>query len=355
MGFFTGKNGVRMRKLKNGFTLVELLVVIGIIALLISILLPALSKAREAANTIKCASNLHAISQGIGEYLVEYKGYFPPSNFYNGLGYDPVSGQTPGKPTSGYVHWSSFLYSRKDLIGTDSPYLSTQGWDMFQCPSLVNGGLPPANPAPGLGDGAPVESPGVVDRQAPRLAYTVNEAICARGIFQIPFSDRGNLRGYRFVPAARVRNSGEVILATEIWGTQSTITANSLIDGTPGISASRRPVSGISAYGNYTADQAYKNNYNSSFSWATVTDLSNDPQTQLSPSQYILYTTLDFVGRNHGPKKYGHVAGAPSANWDLRKSNFVYVDGHVETKHIAETVYPKNQWTSGADFYSLDK
>lgn len=75
----TIKKGLPMQR-RRGFTLVEMLLVVAVIALLISILLPSLSRSKENARRSVCASNLHQISAALDQYVIEYLRRFPGGN-----------------------------------------------------------------------------------------------------------------------------------------------------------------------------------------------------------------------------------------------------------------------------------
>jgi prepilin-type N-terminal cleavage/methylation domain-containing protein/prepilin-type processing-associated H-X9-DG protein len=114
---------------RRAFTLVELLVVIGIIALLISILLPALNRAREQARMVKCASNERQIFMYVQMYVQDNRGSYPvppavldappPVTTY------PVAWYTYGINTMGMQHF--------EIINPGTP-LATQGALMTYLP-----------------------------------------------------------------------------------------------------------------------------------------------------------------------------------------------------------------------------
>src|SRR5205814_8066334 len=80
---------------RRAFTLVELLVVIGIIAVLIGILLPALARARMQANQLQCLSNLRTMGAAVEMYVNLYKGSFPIGAFDGNLNGNTTEARTP--------------------------------------------------------------------------------------------------------------------------------------------------------------------------------------------------------------------------------------------------------------------
>src|SRR3954463_13357586 len=95
-------SAVRKRK-RAAFTLIELLVVIGIIAILFSLLLPALARARRAAQTAACLSNLRQIGIAYHMYANSEKGFLPYALF-------PSWGRPPGYPApQPMIHWYNAL------------------------------------------------------------------------------------------------------------------------------------------------------------------------------------------------------------------------------------------------------
>jgi prepilin-type N-terminal cleavage/methylation domain-containing protein/prepilin-type processing-associated H-X9-DG protein len=128
----------------RGFSLVELLVVIGIIAILISILLPALGSAKANANRLKCASNLRTLGQVAMQYAADNRGWLPHSYYYGG-------GIITSGGMIGSISWVDLLARglRSNLPSAPkngtydsaydqlaAPYYSKIQW--FRCPSYPN-------------------------------------------------------------------------------------------------------------------------------------------------------------------------------------------------------------------------
>lgn len=120
---FTSFQKASRRPRRAGFTLVELLVVIGIVALLVSILLPALGHARDQARATTCAANLRNIGTGLQAYLTKFENYFPP--FVNGgLWQDPANPANRIDPNSDSAYWGVHLAIAGGLTK-----------ESFRCPS----------------------------------------------------------------------------------------------------------------------------------------------------------------------------------------------------------------------------
>jgi prepilin-type N-terminal cleavage/methylation domain-containing protein/prepilin-type processing-associated H-X9-DG protein len=105
---------------RRAFTLIELLVVVGIIAVLVEILLPVLSRAREAANRATCAANLRLLATGTIAYAQANRGRYPEAAYAGGF------------DSNDWVFWQAGRDLSESAL---APYLGGLGAGLLRCPS----------------------------------------------------------------------------------------------------------------------------------------------------------------------------------------------------------------------------
>src|SRR6476659_3131629 len=111
----------RWRCRAPGFSLVELVVVIGVIAILIALLLPVLTTARERARQIKCAAQLRSLGQAFANYAVAFKGAYPQCAVWERYGGDGTGGDDSPEPG-----WTERL----------EPYYAKVSSGVYHCPAF---------------------------------------------------------------------------------------------------------------------------------------------------------------------------------------------------------------------------
>lgn len=322
---------------RSAFTLIELLVVVAVIAILVGVLLPAIGKARKAAQAIQASNNARTVAQGVANYTVSYRFLYPPSYVY------PIS-RTSSKwkledqknqhpnPGYGYVHWSYFLFDGDESVKEEA----------FTDPVVEDGGAPATNPGPDPADWEPEQANGVgqqspsefpKDRQAKRMAFCGNAALFPRNKFNVPWP-----RKNRLVKSTEIEAPGKTILVGQYlnfpnWASIRLSSDDRIV--------SHRPISPFVGA-------------------SSGRDVYQEPATRSSPRFFYpredVILTQDFIGPHmieSNLSELNAVARHHDGGNDARYGGtgiYAFCDGHVEKLQVWETVR-RRLW--GRRYYSL--
>ncbi len=308
---------------RRAFTLVELLVVIGIIALLISILMPSLSKAREAARSVSCMANLRAIGQGMQLYVSQYKGNIPGSPWTSGRHLWRDNGAsasvlyTRTNVPTGPTEYFDFIAPLAQVMGlklpntTDGRIRAWQYYDgnslrQFQCPSNFGTlatlyGSNPGAPFQTVGQSISYGTAGIFLMQPNPNQYNTSTGW---GGFMRDTNNYWDLPGGYTPRITRIGAS-----STKIYAYDSGKWSRPIANAPPTYSYQAVDESVInSTFTDYGAFHGNSKSLNRKGAYTTLTAGENDAR---------------IFGFRHGTKK-------ARANKSMYRFNAVFFDGHVE-------------------------
>ena len=354
----------RMERRKNGFTLVELLVVITVIVILAGMLMPALGRARESARGVSCLNN----SKQMGTYLMMHAAgnndMLPSSYTYRNYGGETdaayagtsAAGAT-GTSNDGYIHWSAVVTGRETTgrgsptgVPTNATILQASidetikknaGFkaDVFKCPSFN-----PSNTKMGEAGGwkptrykgsavGTVTLPHTIDYQPEAMAYTANAIFMPR---------RKNLENEAHSNLVRLGMSvapeSEILIA-EYTDNAARIMGHSA-GGGPAMK-SHRPTNALGGLGGEAWLGGEKSYLNSSgdpmdFEMLSYDDIIRESQRK-DASGNPLFTKRDNSSTEDDLQYHILYTG-----WDRHagRSNYTFADGHAAMLTLKETMDP---------------
>ncbi|HEY1685203.1 MAG TPA: prepilin-type N-terminal cleavage/methylation domain-containing protein [Tepidisphaeraceae bacterium] len=308
---------VRKNKL-SAFTLVELLVVIGIIALLISILLPSLNRARESANQVKCMSNLRTIGQALAFYTGDNQGCMPwglvqyaPTYWGNqSLKRSYIADPKDANQPSWRDYLARELYKRAAGTSNQSDTQDNGMWGIFICPT----------------------SPVSVRKSSytsyttnPRLMPNMGDGDAYMNTYESTSSKFSQGTTYNMTPykMAHVRHTDQIVAVFD-----AAVTADPNIDnGGETASVTGFPLDNgalIGYGGSYTIGRSNKNFLTDDYSHSTGFG-PGDPINVAAGNETPTFTANDYNKDDDG--NWDNIRFRHSGN---KQANCLCLDGHVQ-------------------------